>query len=396
VVDLFASWGTDFIKLDGVTPGSDDDNLSINNIPDVEAWSKAIAQSGRPIWLTISWALDEDYLNTWQQFANARRTDDDVECEGGCSTLTDWPRIVERFWDLVGWENAAGPTVGWNDLDSLDVGSGSAGGLSEEERRSAVTLWAMANAPLYLGGDLTALDVFGKQLLSNDEVIAVNQSGHPAKQIMGGFTPVWESNLGNGTYYVALFNMNAFPLPITVDWSDLGFAAALEVRDLWSHADLGPAVRNFSALVGGHDVRLLKVTAAGHVPPPPSQSYEAANGTLSGTAAVADCPACSGGVKVGFLGLGPDNTVTFNNVTAPRTGVYDMEVDYMTIGPRALLFSVSGGPLTTLNVGGSSFLLPENSTVPVELQRGSNSIQFGNQLLPPQPCGRKPCPSQGL
>jgi len=68
VVNLFAFWGIDFIKLDGVTPGSYVDNLSIDSRPDVEAWSKAIAQSGRPIWLTVSWRLDQDYLSTWQQY----------------------------------------------------------------------------------------------------------------------------------------------------------------------------------------------------------------------------------------------------------------------------------------------------------------------------------------
>ena len=60
LIDLFAAWGIDFIKLDAVTPGSYIDNLSINNIPDVQAMSEAIAQSRRPIWLTLSWALDED------------------------------------------------------------------------------------------------------------------------------------------------------------------------------------------------------------------------------------------------------------------------------------------------------------------------------------------------
>src|SRR6266481_2281026 len=78
VVDLFASWGIDFIKLDGVTPGSYVNDLSIDNRPDVKAWSKAIAQSGRPIWLTISWQLDQDYLDVWQQYPNGRRTDDVV------------------------------------------------------------------------------------------------------------------------------------------------------------------------------------------------------------------------------------------------------------------------------------------------------------------------------
>src|ERR1700750_331517 len=82
VVALFASWGIDLIKLDGVTPGSDSYDLSIDNRADVAAWSKAIGLSGRPIWLTVSWALDQDYQSVWQQYANARRLDQDVECEG--------------------------------------------------------------------------------------------------------------------------------------------------------------------------------------------------------------------------------------------------------------------------------------------------------------------------
>jgi len=114
IVALFASWGFDYIKLDGVTPGSYVDNLSIDNRPDVQAWSQGIAQSGRPMWLTASWDLDEDYLSTWQQFANARRIDQDVECEGRCAGLTDWPRIVLREYEDVNWENAASPTLGWN------------------------------------------------------------------------------------------------------------------------------------------------------------------------------------------------------------------------------------------------------------------------------------------
>jgi alpha-galactosidase len=170
VVALFASWGVDFIKLDGVTPGSDSYGTAIDNRADVAAWSKAIALSGRPIWLTVSWALDQDYLSTWQEFSNARRIDQDVECEGNCATLTDWPRIYERFRDLPAWENAASPSLGWNDMDSLDIGDGTLDGLSNDEKQSAVTLWAMANAPMYLGGDLTKLDAFGKQLTSQESL----------------------------------------------------------------------------------------------------------------------------------------------------------------------------------------------------------------------------------
>ncbi len=105
--------GVDLIKLDGVTPGSDSYDLSIDNRDDVAAWSKAIQESGRPIWLTVSWDLSEDYLSVWQQYANARRIDQDVECEGDCSKLSNWPRIYARFRDLPGWENDAGRSVGW-------------------------------------------------------------------------------------------------------------------------------------------------------------------------------------------------------------------------------------------------------------------------------------------
>jgi alpha-galactosidase len=378
VVNLFASWGFDAIKLDGVTPGSYSDNLSIDNRADTAAWAKAIAQSGRPMWFTISWALDQDYLSTWQQYANARRIDGDVDCEGNCSTITDWAMASWRLYDLVGWENAAGPAVGWNDLDSLEVMNNTTSGLSYEERQSITTLWAMANAPLYLGGDLTTLDSFGKQILTNDEVLAVNQSGHPATEALAGDTPVWISALGDGSYYVALFNLNAFPSRVVVPWSSLGFANAARVRDLWNHIELGRYDRGFITTLLGHGVRLLKVEGEGEIPTPASQSYEAESATLNGSAVIAACPACSGGEKVGGLGLGLNNNVTFNNVIVSRDGVYQMQIDSMTQGPRSLIYSVNSGPRRTLNVGGGSFFLPSSTTVWVDLHAGVNNIQFGS------------------
>jgi len=378
VVDLFASWGVDSIKLDGVTPGSYSDNLSIDNRADVAAWAHAIAQSSRPIWFTISWDLDKDYLSTWQQYANARRIEGDVDCEGNCSTISNWAMVSWRFYDLVGWQNDAGSMAGWNDLDSLEVMNNTTSGLSDEERRSATTLWAMANAPMYLGGDLTTLDDFGKQLLSNDEVIAVDQSGHPAKQALGGDTPVWLTDLGDGSYYVAIFNLNAFPSHVVVPWSSLGFRSVTQVRDLWNHIPLGTYDRGFSTTVLGHGVRLLKVEAQGDVRPVESQSYEAERATLNGTAVIAACTACSGGEKVGGLALGANNNVTFNNVSVRQSGVYQMQIDSTTEGPRSLIYQVNGGPLDTLNVGGGSFFIPSSTTVSVALHAGTNSIRFGS------------------
>jgi alpha-galactosidase len=383
VVALFASWGVDLIKLDGVTPGSDSYNLSIDNRLDVAAWSKGIAASGRPIWLTISWDLDQDYLNVWQEYANARRIDQDVECEGDCSKLTNWPRIYERFRDLVGWETASGPTLGWNDLDSLELVDGAADGLSNEEKQSALGLWVLANAPIILGGDPTKIDAFGKQLLTNDEVLAVDQTAKPAKQVLDGDIEVWASNLGNGDYYVGIFNMNATVINAQTPWSLLGFANAVKVRDLWSHRELGPSFNSFSTVLAAHGSRLLKVHGIGNPAPVPSTSYEAASAVLGGSASIASCPACSDGEKVGDLGLGANNTVSFNNVYAPAAGEYLMEVDSMTIGLRSYLYSVNGGPYQTLNCNGGSFLLPASTTVPVYLVKGINTIAFGNPVSYP-------------
>ena len=378
VVDLFASWGIDFIKLDAVTPGSYSDNLSIDNRPDVQAWSQAIAQSGRPIWLTVSWQLDQDYLDTWQQFANARRIDDDVECEGGCGGyLTNWPRIILREYDDVAWENAAGPTVGWNDLDTLDVGNGSADGLSDTEKRTAITIWAMANAPLYLGGDLTQLDALAKSAFTNDELLAVDQSGHPATQKVGGFHPVWIADAGDGDYYVALYNFTAFTDRVDVRWSDLGFKNAIAVRDVWNHTELGASQGEFSTMILGHGARLLKVTPLGEiVHPPAGVSYEAEAATLTGSASIASCPACSGGEKVGYIG--GSSEVVFNNISVSKSGIYRMQIDAMTQGPRTMEYSVNGAAAQSLNMGGGSYLLPQSSTVPVALHAGNNTIAFQN------------------
>jgi alpha-galactosidase len=377
IVNLYASWGIDFIKLDSVTPGSYNDNLNINNIPDVQAMSKAIAQSGRPIWLTISWALDEDYLSDWQQYANARRIEGDVECEGDCPNLTEWQRVLLRFYDLIGWESASGPTLGWNDLDSLEVGNGTTDGITNTEQQTAMTLWAMANAPLFLGGDLTKLTNYGKTLLFNDEVLDVDQSGHPAKQVTGGYTPVWVSNLGNGSYYVAIFNLNAFPTSVTVDWKDLGFLGAYAVRDLWSHAQLGPSYQSFTDVLPGHGVRLLKVTAAGQAPTAPSQVYGAETATLYGSTQLSDCSTCASGNKLTYLGIGAANYAIFN-VNVKKAGVYRMEVDSMTTGTRSFIINVNDGPDLTLNLSGGSSNLPFPTTIPVRLNAGMNSIQFGN------------------
>jgi alpha-galactosidase len=227
------------------------------------------------------------------------------------------------------------------------------------------------------------LTTFGKQALTNDEVLAVDRSGHPATQITAGFTPVWASSLGNGAYYVALFNLNALPSSVTFDWKDVGFQNAIEVRDLWSHAELGPSFNSFSTILPGHGARLFLVRGVGHAPASPSQAYDGSSAILHGAANIQPCPLCASGSKITYLGIGADNYATFADVEVKKAGVYRMEVDSLTNGTRSYIINVNGGPNITLNSSGGSGNVPSQLTIPVKLNAGINSIEFGNPVSYP-------------
>ncbi|GLV55641.1 hypothetical protein KDH_24850 [Dictyobacter sp. S3.2.2.5] len=377
IANQFASWGVDYLKLDGVTPGSGRSVSASDNRPDVQAWSQALQQSGRSIWLELSWSLDHNYLSTWQQYANGWRIDTDVECY--CGTLVTWDNSIKaRFNDVVPWINSAGPGS-WNDLDSLDVGSGTLDGISQDERQTYMTLWAIESAPLFTGDDLTQLDSYGTSLLTNDEVIAVDQSGHAAHPVsQSSNQQVWFSNNTDGSYTVALFNLNGSAANVTANWSDLGFSGSASVRDLWSHSDLGNFNNNFSASLNGHGSRLLKVTPVNTS----TLSYEAeaANNTIGGGASVVGCSACSGGQKVGNIGSGA--YVQLNSIYASNSGSATATIYYIDGDTgRSAQLGVNGGAATTLNFHGTNdnnWNTVQSMNVSVNLNAGSNSIKLSS------------------
>lgn len=471
IADEFASWGVDYLKLDGVGPGSFQGDANHDNTADVEAWSRALKQTGRPIQFTISWALSHNEASTWEQYTNGWRIDTDVECY--CNTLVTWNNSVKERWDdVVQWIPDAGPGH-WNNLDSLDVGNGTMDGLTDAERQSYTTLWAIEAAPLYSGDDLTKLDSYGLSLLTNREVIAVDQSGNPARPVSQRTDQqVWHARNNDGSYTVALFNLGSTAATVTAHWSDLGITGPASVRDLWSHSNLGDFTGSFSATLPVHGSRLLRITPAdvaannpsmptglhGTASTPSSVSlawnpssdhghqasgytvyvggtkaasasqpsatltglapatayqfrieadgqggaqsalsktltlttpavsgpavYEAESpaNTIGGGAVVATCSACSGGEKVGYLG--GTGYLIFNGVTAPRAGTYLMTVSYVDgDSSRTGLVTVDGGQPFELPLPGTNdnnWDAVQTATVPVRLQAGDNTIEFGN------------------
>ncbi|GAA2564375.1 hypothetical protein GCM10010435_40900 [Winogradskya consettensis] len=259
IVDLFAQWGVNFVKFDSVTPGSGISDLSLDARDDVAAWSSALKK--HQIWFELSWALDPKYADYWRSKANGWRIDWDVECYCANEALTQWQNVARLFPDLATWWRNGG-NGGWNDLDSLNVGNGAMDGMTRDERRSAMTLWAISAAPLYTGNDLTNLDAYGLSLLTNPEVIAVDQAGTPARPVSASSQqPIWYTLNADGTYTVALFNLGRTNKDITANFSDIGLTGAATVRDLWARKDLGRFATKFTAAdVPIHGVRLLKVT----------------------------------------------------------------------------------------------------------------------------------------
>ena len=266
IADLFAGWHIDFLKIDGVGPGSFKGGENYDNTTDIAAWSEALHDTGRPITFVLSWALAHTQADVWKSYSNGWRIDTDVECY--CNTLVRWDSSVKQRWnDVVQWIDDAGPGH-WNNLDSLDVGSSQMDGLNKHERQSMMTLWAIEAAPLYIGDDLTKIDKYGMSLITNDDVLAVDQAGNPARPISQATRQqVWYAKNADGSYTVALFNLDDQKTKrVTAKFADLGFVGKAGVRDLWKRSGLGTVSGKISATLPPHGSRLYRVTPK-HVDP---------------------------------------------------------------------------------------------------------------------------------
>lgn len=192
-------------------------------------------------------------------YANGVRVNTDVECY--CETVSTWDSSVKARWaDLPAWQGVFGPQYR-PDLDSMPIsnntGSGIQDGISDVERQSVMTFWSMASSPLYVGGDIYFLDASAVSILTNPEVIRVDQSGTYPTQVTGGDRQVWKKRAPDGSWYAAVYNLGSSTADITVD---LGVPGARPVRDLVAHKDLGRFRGSWTATsVPPHGSRLVRI-----------------------------------------------------------------------------------------------------------------------------------------
>jgi hypothetical protein len=257
VFELFASWGLDFIKVDDLSRPY--------HQPEIEAIRRAINRTGRPIVFSTSPGATPvsagDHVST---HANMWRISDDF--------WDKWSLLFDQFDRLRDWTPHRGPGH-FPDADMLPIGVLQMGKskthFKPDEQFTLLTLWSIARSPLILGADLTKLDDFTLSLISNDEVIAVDQASANNRELFrrDGFYG-WVADVpGSTDKYLAIFNTRDVPtgstetsVAVPVKLSELGFRDADRIRNLWTHEDLGAFKNEFAPPINFHGAGLFRVS----------------------------------------------------------------------------------------------------------------------------------------
>jgi len=250
-VRQYAAWGIDYLKYD----------WSPIELPETRAMYEALRGSGRDMVLSLSNSAPFAGAADWAKWSNCWRTGGDIR--------DNWKSLKSRLFTQDKWAPYAGPGH-WNDPDMMIVGYVGWGKaprpsmLTPDEQYTHVSAWCLQSVPLLLGCDLTKLDDFTLSLLTNDEVLAVNQDplGKQATVIsMQGEAGVMAKDLEDGSKAAGLFNPgdSTVPQSVVLRWQDLGITGKYIVRDLWRQKDLGVFEGEFKADVPRHGVVLVGV-----------------------------------------------------------------------------------------------------------------------------------------
>jgi alpha-galactosidase len=233
--------------------------------------SLALRATGRDIVFSLSNSAPIEHAADFARLANAWRTTGDIVDAWTQPTPKDWQNsVTEIGFNQDAWVPFGGPGH-WNDPDMLVLGWVGWGpqlhptALTPAEQYSHFTLWALLSAPLLIGCDLERLDAFTLGLLTNDEVIAVNQDalGWPARRVATiGAIDVYRKPLEDGSIALGFFNRGDADHTVTANIERLGAKGRQSLRDLWRQKDLGEFEKAFPVTVAPHDVKLYKLTAA--------------------------------------------------------------------------------------------------------------------------------------
>jgi len=244
---MFAGWGVDYLKYDWCGA------FRIYKREEMQAvyqkMGAILRETGRPI---VYGLCQYGLADVWKWGAHAGgnlwRTTGDIG--------DSWESMAEIGFGQDERASWAGPGH-WNDPDMLEVGNG---GMSPTEYRSHLSLWSLLAAPLLAGNDLRTMSQETTDLLTNPEVIAIDQDplGRQGRRASrDGSVEVWARPLAGGRVAAGLFNRGGGPAPVTARFADLGLGGRVRVRDAWARKDLGAFTDRFTVSVPSHGVALV-------------------------------------------------------------------------------------------------------------------------------------------
>jgi alpha-galactosidase len=246
--DQWAAWGIDYLKFD----------WNPNEVPETREMQNALKASGRDVIFSLSNSSPFTNMPGLSEYANSWRTTGDIR--------DTWASMSAKGFAQDKWRPFSGPGH-WNDPDMLVVGRVGWGSphpthLTPDEQYTHISLWCLLSAPLLIGCDLGKVDDFTLGVLSNDEVLALDQDALGDQAVCvatNGAIKVYAKNLEDGSKAVGLFNTGTETNKATVSWPDLKLHGNCMVRDLWRQKDLGLFSDQFQADVAPHGVVLVRL-----------------------------------------------------------------------------------------------------------------------------------------
>lgn len=249
----YAAWGIDYLKYDwcGARNVYTDEEMQAV----YQKMGDALLKCGRPILYSLcQYGRAEVWKWGPDVGGNAWRTTGDIQDR--------WERMSSIGFSQNDLAPFAQPGH-WNDPDMLEIGNGA---MTDDEYRTHMSLWSILAAPLLAGNDLRNMKPAILEILTNREVIGIDQDkqGKQGSRISrSGEQEIWARLLAGGAQAVGLFNRGTAPATVTVKWADLGLKSApKKVRDLWAHHDIKPSKskQEYSATVPSHGVVMLRVS----------------------------------------------------------------------------------------------------------------------------------------
>jgi len=262
LAELYAGWGVDFVKADDISQ-SRDPNYPYH-AAEIVALSRALRQCGRPVILSLSpGPAPLEQAGHLREHANMWRISDDF--------WDDWASLKRQFERIHRWENEIQPG-GWPDADMLPLGRlgirGEVGNdrwtnFTRQEQRTLMSAWCICRSPLMFGGDLPSNDEWSLSLMTNPEVLAVNQSSTNNHQsYFQDEILAWTAEVpGSSDGYVAVFNLSDAQRAIEIPWEAVDIRAHhTKIRDLWAGVDLGDK-RSLQVNLPAHASWLLRTSS---------------------------------------------------------------------------------------------------------------------------------------